>query len=36
VDAPADDLAAVNAAAGVIAQRFESSGVDQVLVISRR
>ena len=33
VDAPADDLAAVNAATGVIAQRFESSGVDQVLVI---
>ena len=35
VDAPADDITAVNAATGVIAQRFESSGVDQVLVIGQ-
>jgi hypothetical protein len=35
VDAPADDITAVNAATGVIAQRFESAGVDQVLVIGQ-
>ncbi len=33
VDAPADDITAANAATAVIAQRFESAGVDQVLVI---
>jgi Periplasmic binding protein len=35
VDAPADDIAAVNAATGVIAERFESSGVDQVLTVGQ-
>jgi hypothetical protein len=33
VDAPADDITAANAATAVIAERFESAGVDQVLVI---
>ncbi|MET0825915.1 MAG: hypothetical protein ABWZ89_05315, partial [Acidimicrobiales bacterium] len=35
VDAPPTDITAVNAATGVIAQRFESAGVDQVLVIGQ-
>jgi Periplasmic binding protein len=35
VDAPADDIAAVNAATGVIAERFDSSGVDQVLTVGQ-
>jgi hypothetical protein len=34
-DAPADDIAAVNAATAVVAQRFESSGVDQVLTVGQ-
>jgi len=34
IDAPPDDTAATNAATQVIAQRFESSGVDQVLLVS--
>lgn len=33
LDAPPDDLTAQNAAVGVLAERFESSGVDQVLII---
>jgi Periplasmic binding protein len=33
IDAPPDDTAATNAATQVIAQRFESAGVDQVLLI---
>jgi hypothetical protein len=33
LDAPADDVTAQNAAVGVIAERFRSSDVDQVLVI---
>jgi Periplasmic binding protein len=35
VDAPPDDIAAVNAATGVIAERFDSSGVDQVLTVGQ-
>ena len=33
LDAPVDDVAAQNAAVAVIAERFRSSGVDQVLVV---
>jgi len=33
LDAPPDDVTAQNAAVGVLAERFESSGVDQVLII---
>ena len=33
VDAPPEDIAATNAATAVIAERFETSGVDQVLVL---
>jgi hypothetical protein len=33
LDAPPDDVAAQNAAVGVIAERFRSAGVDQVLII---
>jgi Periplasmic binding protein len=35
VDAPPDDIAAVNAATGVIAERFDASGVDQVLTVGQ-
>jgi hypothetical protein len=33
VDAPSDDITAVNAAVATIAERFESAGVDQVLTL---
>jgi hypothetical protein len=33
LDAPPDDVTAQNAAVGVIAERFRSAGVDQVLII---
>ncbi len=33
VDAPPEDIAATNAATAVIAERFETTGVDQVLVV---
>jgi len=33
VDAPPDDITAINAAVGTIGERFESSGVDQVLIL---
>jgi hypothetical protein len=33
LDAPADDVTAQNAAVGVIAERFRSAGIDQVLII---
>jgi hypothetical protein len=33
VDAPPDDITAINAATGVIGERFESAGVDQVLIL---
>lgn len=33
VDAPPDDVNAINAATGVIAERFRASGVDQVLIV---
>lgn len=33
VDAPADDINAVNAATQVIVERFRSAGVDQVLIV---
>jgi hypothetical protein len=33
VDAPPDDITAINAATAVIAERFDAAGVDQVLIV---